>query len=110
MNTYYNPEDLGKFSTVGEEAPELWDKFMAYYGGSMADGALTAREKALIALAVAYAEMCPYCIDQYTQNLLQMGLEEEQIMEAIHVTAAMKAGITLVHGVQSKNIIDQLEM
>ena len=39
-----------------------------------------------------------------------MGLEEEQIMEAIHVTAAMKAGITLVHGVQSKNIIDQLEM
>ena len=48
MNTYYNPDDLRKFSTVGEEAPELWDKFMAYYGGSMADGALTAREKALI--------------------------------------------------------------
>ena len=52
METYYNPEDLDKFSTMGEEAPELWDLYMAYYGKVFAEGALTAREKALIALAV----------------------------------------------------------
>lgn len=55
METYYNPEDLDKFSTMGEEAPELWDLYMAYYGKVFAEGALTAREKALIALAVAGA-------------------------------------------------------
>lgn len=55
METYYKPEDLGKFSTMGEEAPELWDLYMAYYGKVFEEGALTAREKALIALAVAGA-------------------------------------------------------
>ena len=55
MENYYNTEDLGKFATMGEEAPELWSKFMEYYGAVFAEGALTAREKSLIALAVAHA-------------------------------------------------------
>ena len=91
MNTYYNPDDLAKFPTIGEEAPELWDAFLKYYGPVMAEGALTAREKALIALAVAHSEMCPYCIDSYTQTLLEMGVDEEEMTEAVHVAAAMKA-------------------
>ena len=53
MNTYYNPEDLAKFSTMGEEAPKLWESFMNYYGQVFADGALSAKEKSLIAFAVA---------------------------------------------------------
>ncbi len=47
MKTYYNPEDLGKFSTMGEEASELWDAYMNYYSKVFEDGALTAREKSL---------------------------------------------------------------
>ena len=83
MNTYYNPDDLAKFGTIGEEAPALWEAFLGYYGPVMADGALTAREKALIALAVSHSEMCPYCIDSYTQTLLSMGVDEEEMTEAI---------------------------
>ena len=74
METYYNPEDLAKFSPdgVGEGAPELWDLYMAYYGKVFAEGELTAREKALIALAVAAAVQCPYCIDSYTNTCMEM--------------------------------------
>ena len=53
--------------------------------------------------------MCPYCIDSYTQTLLEMGVDEEEMTEAVHVAAAMKAGITLVHGVQMKNVVGKLE-
>jgi alkylhydroperoxidase/carboxymuconolactone decarboxylase family protein len=63
MKTYYNPEDLAQFGLMGENAPQLWDKFMTYYGEVFKDGALSAREKALIAFAVAHAVQCPYCID-----------------------------------------------
>lgn len=54
METYYDPADLAKFSAdgIGEGAPELWDLFMAYYGKVFEEGALTAREKSIIALAV----------------------------------------------------------
>lgn len=110
MNTYYNPEDLAKFSTMGEEAPQLWDAFMQYYGAVFAEGALTAREKSLIALAVAHAVQCPYCIDSYTQDCLSKGVDEEQMTEAVHVAAAIRGGATLVHGVQMKNIVKKLEL
>ena len=45
METYYNPEDLAKFSPdgVGEGAPELWDLYMAYYGKVFAEGELARR-------------------------------------------------------------------
>lgn len=110
MNTYYNPEDLAKFVTMGEEAPKLWENFMQYYGSVFAEGALTAREKSLIALAVATAVQCPYCIDSYTQDCLSKGIDEEQMTEAVHVAAAIKGGAALVHGVQMKNIVKKLEL
>ena len=110
MNTYYNPEDLAKFGTMGEEAPKVWENFMQYYCSVFAEGALTAREKSLIALAVATAVQCPYCIDSYTQDCLSKGVDEEQMTEAVHVAAAIKGGAALVHGVQMKNIVKKLEL
>jgi alkylhydroperoxidase/carboxymuconolactone decarboxylase family protein len=85
---------------MGEDVPALWDKFMAYYGSVFEDGALTAREKALIAFGVAHVVQCPYCIDSYTQTLLQMGVNQEQMIEAIHAAAALRGGATLAHGMQ----------
>ncbi len=110
MDTYYNPEDLAKFATMGEEASELWDLYMAYYGQVFEDGALTKREKALIALAVAGAVQCPYCIDSYTSSCLEMGVTEEEMTEAFHVANAIRGGAVLAHGVQMKNIVKKWAM
>ena len=109
MDTYYNPADLEKFSTIGEDSPKLWEKFLEYYGEVFNEGALTAREKALIALAVAHAVQCPYCIDSYTQTCLEKGVNQEQMIEPVHVAAAIRGGATLVHGVQMKNVANKLE-
>ena len=109
MSEHYKAEDLEKFATMGELAPELWDKFMAYYGAVFEAGALTKREKALIALAVAHAVQCPYCIDAYTHSCLENGANEEQMTEAVHVACALRGGASLVHGVQMKNIVKSLE-
>lgn len=79
METYYNPGDLAKFGTIGEKASELAEKFFAYYNAVFEEGALTAREKSLIALAVAHTVQCPYCIDAYTNDCLDKGVSEEQM-------------------------------
>ena len=60
MQQYYKPDHLSQFAQVGEGNPELAEKFFAYYGAVFADGALSQREKALIALAVAHTVQCPY--------------------------------------------------
>jgi alkylhydroperoxidase/carboxymuconolactone decarboxylase family protein len=107
---YYDAADLKKFSKITDWSPELGNKFFDYYAKVFEEGALTAREKSLIALAVAHTEQCPYCIDAYTKDGLQRGIPKEQMMEAIHVGAAIKSGATLVHGVQMMNKVDKLEM
>jgi alkylhydroperoxidase/carboxymuconolactone decarboxylase family protein len=104
--SYYQPADLARFGDVGTTAAPLWDKFLAYYTAATAqDGALTAREKALIGLAVAHSKQCPYCIDAYTGSCVDRGATVEQMHEAIHVAAALSAGIDLVHGVQMRNAL-----
>lgn len=110
METYYDPKDLKKFGKIGEFGQELADKFFDYYGDVFKDGALTAREKSLIALAVAHAVQCPYCIDAYTSSSLEKGCTEEQMMEAVHVTCAIRGGASLVHGVQMMNHTKKLMM
>src|SRR5438034_10114081 len=110
MDTYYHPKDLARFSDMGLEAPELWKKFSEWYNAVFAEGALAEREKALIALAVAHAVQCPYCIDAYSQACLEKGSNAEEMTEAVHVACAIRGGASLVHGVQMRNVVEKLSM
>lgn len=100
---YFNSDDLKKFKDITEFQEEMGSKFFEYYGSVFKEGALTEREKALIALAVAHAVQCPYCIDAYSSACLSKGADEEQMMEAVHVAAAIKSGAVLVNSVQMMN-------
>jgi len=110
MDHYYHAKDLGRFAEMGNEAPELWQKFLEWYNAVFKEGALSEREKSLIALAVAHAVQCPYCIDAFSSGSLEKGATPEQMPEAVHVAAAIRGGASLVHGVQMRNRIDKLSM
>ena len=110
MDTYYHPPDLARFAEVGKDAPELWEKFLGWYNAVFAEGALTEREKALIALAVSHAVQCPYCIDAYTTGSLEKGATPDQLTEAVHFAASIRGGASLVHAVQMRNKIDKIGM
>src|SRR4051794_19876616 len=110
MPAYYQTEDLAQLNDLSLGAPSLWEKFQDYYAAVFQDGALSAREKALIGLAVANALQCPYCIDVYTRSSLEQGSNLDQMTEALQVAAALRAGATLAHGVQMKAIADKLSM
>jgi len=106
--SYYESGDLSRFAEVGRFSGELMQKFFDYYNTVTGeDGALTRREKALIALAVSHSKQCPYCIDAYTTQCLETGSNPEQMTEAIHVAAALEAGMTLVHAVQMHNTLER---
>lgn len=110
MNSYYDAGDLGRFTEIGKAAPELASKFFAYYGEVFAEGALSEREKALIALAVAHAVQCPYCIDAYTVACLEKGSNLEEMTEALHVVTAIRGGASLVHGMQMRRRAEKLSL
>ena len=110
MAQYYDSKDLDRFAEIGNHRKELSDKFFDWYGAVMEKGALSKREKSLIALAVAHAVQCPYCIDAYAQGCLEAGSSMDEITEAIHVAGAIKAGACLIHGVQAINSVNKVMM
>ena len=110
METYYAPKDLERFAEMGRNRPDLWAKYSEYYAAVFAEGALTEREKALIALGVAHAVQCPYCIDSSTQACMTHGADLDQMTEAVHVANAIRGGAALAHGIQMRTVAEKLGM
>jgi len=110
VTDYYKPDHLKRFAEMGKDAPELWQKFSSWYEAVFAEGALSEREKALIALAVSHALQCPYCIDAYSSTCLEKGADRQQMTEAVHVAAAIRGGASLVHGVQMRDHVQKVSM
>jgi alkylhydroperoxidase/carboxymuconolactone decarboxylase family protein len=107
MPSYYMSEDLARFGEMGRTSPKLHDLFMKWYGATMEPGALDARTKKLIALAVAYAIQEPYCIDSYASGCTDAGVSPEEMAEAVSVAAAIRGGGVIAHWVQAQNAVDR---
>jgi alkylhydroperoxidase/carboxymuconolactone decarboxylase family protein len=108
--SYYEEDDLNRFGDLAAHRPDLFRKFMDWYNACQEDGALSRREKALIGLAVAHTLQCPYCIDAFSQSCLESGSNMDQMTEAIHISAAVRGGAALVHGVQAHNTVNKISM
>ena len=71
-----------------------------------ADGALPAKTKELIAVAVAHVTQCPYCIRGHTRSALRKGATQQELMEAIWVAAEMRAGAAFAHSALALDTMD----
>jgi AhpD family alkylhydroperoxidase len=78
-------------------APDIEVAFDAFSQRVFADGALPAKTKQLIAVAVAHVTQCPYCIKGHTKAAMRHGATAEELMEAIWVAAEMRAGGAYAH-------------
>ena len=90
-----------------ELAPEIYSAFRAFGQRVFADGALPEKTKQLIAVAVAHATQCPYCIRGHTELATQKGATGQEIMEAIWVAAEMRAGAAYAHSVIAIDAMNQ---
>jgi alkylhydroperoxidase/carboxymuconolactone decarboxylase family protein len=103
MSSYYLSEDLARFGEMSKASPKLYDQFMKWYGATMEKGALDAKTKKLLALAVAFAIQEPYCIDSYASACADAGWSPEEMAEAVNVAAAIRGGGAIAHWVQACN-------
>lgn len=101
MREPYNSRDLKKFGAIADWEPDLGRKFFDYYGAVFEEGALTSREKSLIALAVSHAIRCPDLTRSFMEDSFDTGADESQIMEAIHIAASVASGASLAQAADS---------
>ncbi|SRR5579885_1885716 len=94
----YDMAKLGKLKAMSAAAPEAMSAFMAFDAAAFKDGALPAKVKELMAVAVAMTTQCPYCIEIHTKKARTAGATDAELTEAVLVAAAMRAGASVVHG------------
>ncbi len=80
-----------------ELAPAAEAAFNAFGKAVFAEGALAAKTKQIIAVAIAHVTQCPYCIKGHTKAALRAGATGEELMEAVWVAAEMRAGGAYAH-------------
>jgi AhpD family alkylhydroperoxidase len=90
-------------------APDIHDAFQTFSAQVFAAGALPAKTKQLIAVAVAHVTQCPYCIKGHTKLALREGATPEEVMEAIWVAAEMRAGGAYAHAAIAIEAINEVE-
>ena len=82
---------------VKEKSPDVVNGFSGLFSKVMKDGALSLREKELIAVAIGVAVKCEPCIRLHTRKCLECGATEEQILEAASVAVVMGGGPAFTH-------------
>jgi AhpD family alkylhydroperoxidase len=94
---------------INREVPYLGRDFATMYKSVMKDGALSLREKELIAAAISVALRCEPCINLHTRGCIKAGATREQVLEAAAVAAMMQGGPGLVYVPQVLRVLDHLE-
>jgi len=93
----YNKENLAKLKKMDSLAPQVMKAFWVFDKAAVADGAIPAKYKELIAVAVALTTQCPYCIDIHSGNARKAGATDAEMAEAAMVAAALRAGGAVTH-------------
>lgn len=93
----YDMRNLGKLKKLDALAPDAMKAFWAFDKATFAEGALSAQQKQLIAVAVALTTQCPYCLELHTKAARDAGATDAQLAEAALVAAAIRAGGAVTH-------------
>jgi AhpD family alkylhydroperoxidase len=88
-------------------APEAQAAFDAFSRTVFKDGALSAKMKQILAVAVAHVTQCPYCIKGHTKAALRAGATPEELTEAVWVAAEMRAGGAYAHSALMIAVVEE---
>lgn len=93
----YQRQLLTRIGELGKLSPDTLHGYQALSNAGAKTGALDAKTRELIALAVAVTRMCDGCITIHTAAAAKHGATREEIAEALGVAIAVNAGAALVY-------------
>jgi len=99
------PDRIG---AMKEETPDIARGFGAMFQKLMGDGALSVREKELIALAIGMSVRCEACIYSHVEKAVKAGATREQLLEVAGVVVTMQGGPGFVYVPKLLEALDAL--
>ena len=105
-SSFYDKEHVHHFGQIKNYAPEQMKAFAEFNSKVFKEGALSIREKEIVAVAIAHVTECPYCIDSHTKKAKAAGATLEELTEAVFVVAGIEAGGVVTHSTHVHNAKD----
>jgi AhpD family alkylhydroperoxidase len=99
----------GLLGKLGKEAEGTMAGFGQLHKQAMADGALSAKFKELITLAISITARCEGCIAVHVRAAVRAGATRQEIVEAIGVAIYMGGGPAMVYGCEAFEALGQFE-
>lgn len=96
-NSLYERSNLTSLGQLVKYSKEAFRSYQAFSAAATKEGKLTGKFKEIIAVAVATATQCPYCIDVHTKNADKLGATSEELAEAVMVSSVLRAGGAYAH-------------
>lgn len=100
------PAHLAQTARYATWAPGALQGFQALAGGAFADGALSLREKEIIAFGCAHVLRCPYCIDYHHDLATKADATRAELVEALWVAIAVAAHAPYAHASIALRLLD----
>ena len=88
-------------------APGVMKGFSALAQAAGQSGALDAKTKELMAMAIAVATRCDGCIAFHAESAARLGASRDEIMETMGMAIYMGAGPSLMYAAQAVEAFDQ---
>jgi len=108
MSHYHEPGDSKFRDQMLQTAPDEYKALGGLMRAAFREGgAIPAKTRELIAIAVAHATSCPYCIEAHVKAAKKLGATKEEVSEAIMIAAALCAGAAAAHGGMAIKFFDK---
>ncbi|MGC8894271.1 MAG: carboxymuconolactone decarboxylase family protein [candidate division WOR-3 bacterium] len=81
-----------KPSLLEKETPELWNDYFSLAEKASSDGAISAKMKELVMVALSIALRCEPCLKVHLKRAMKLGATKAEIAETLAVTLLMNGG------------------
>jgi AhpD family alkylhydroperoxidase len=98
---------MSVLAKLRKELPGPFGAFGELNKQATADGALSRKQKELIALGIAIAVHCDGCIDAHMDDVLRAGATREEVLETIGVAILMGGGPAAMYGAAAYEALNQ---
>ncbi len=97
-----------KMARLRKAMPDVAGGFAALAKAAIAPGALDAKTKELIALAVGITARCDGCLGYHARAAARLGATREEIVDVIGVAVYMGGGPSMIYGAEALDAFDGL--
>jgi AhpD family alkylhydroperoxidase len=110
MITYSESTDKRFAKDIIRGAPrqsKAWLQFDSEVGE--VESAIPSKYKELISIGISLTTQCPYCIEKHVKKAREHGATQEEIAETIMITAALRSGAAMGHGLLAMKLFNEGE-